>query len=126
MSRQIIEAIEQRRRVNGREVITATSYRAMVQRMTDPDHVAYPRYGGAGLGIEPSFLGRGGYRVFLSVVGRRPSREYTLDRIDVTRGYFADNLRWATRQQQQANRCKKYEDMTVEEQSAYNDMCEVF
>lgn len=43
------------------------------------------------------------FRVFLEDMGERPDGT-TLDRIDGTRGYFKDNVRWATATQQARNR----------------------
>ena len=37
-------------------------------------------------------------------MGRRPSKEYQLDRIDNNKGYSKENCRWATRAQNQRNR----------------------
>ncbi len=44
------------------------------------------------------------FESFLAEVGRRPSPEMTLDRIDNNRGYEPGNVRWATKLVQQRNR----------------------
>jgi hypothetical protein len=65
--------------------------------------------------------GKGGYERFLSDMGRKPSIELTIDRKDSTGHYscghcnqciengWADNCRWATREEQNNNRscCRK-------------------
>src|SRR6266851_2558330 len=43
------------------------------------------------------------YENFLADMGRKPSREYTLDRRDGRKGYTKDNCRWATRKEQSRN-----------------------
>ena len=47
---------------------------------------------------------RQSYEAFLGDVGRRPSPAHSLDRIDNDRGYEPNNVRWATREQQNRNR----------------------
>lgn len=45
-----------------------------------------------------------GFQQFLKDMGSRPGKEYSLDRIDNTKGYSPDNCRWATSKQQSRNR----------------------
>jgi hypothetical protein len=46
------------------------------------------------------------FNAFLAHIGRKPSPELTLDRIDNDGDYQPGNVRWATRQQQSSNRRK--------------------
>lgn len=81
---------------------TYSSWSNMVQRTTNFSRKDFETYGE--VGIDPSFLGRGGFENFLREVGERPSRKHSIDRIDNTKGYFPGNLRWATRRVQDENR----------------------
>lgn len=81
---------------------TYSSWANMVQRTTNFSHKSFPDY--ADRGVDPSFLGKGGFVRFLAEVGPRPSRDYTLDRIDNDKGYVPGNMRWATKPEQQQNR----------------------
>lgn len=44
------------------------------------------------------------FHQFLHDMGERPSKEYTLDRIDPSKGYCKSNCRWATKHEQSRNR----------------------
>jgi hypothetical protein len=79
-------------------------YRAwdsMIQRCTNPNRHQYEDYGGRGITICPQWFT---YEVFLKDVGRKPSPEYTLDRIRNNEGYYPGNVKWSTRKEQRVNR----------------------
>ena len=54
---------------------------------------------------------------FLADMGIRPSKKYTLDRIDNNKGYFPSNCRWATQEVQSNNKTNnvrvKYQGMEM-------------
>jgi hypothetical protein len=81
---------------------TYISWAGMVQRTTNFGHKSFLDY--ADRGVDPSFLGKGGFVRFLAEVGVRPSREHTLDRIDNAKGYVPGNMRWATKPEQEQNK----------------------
>lgn len=71
-------------------------------RCLNPNHIAYPDYGGRGISIHPDW--QDNFPAFLEHVGSRPSKHYSLDRIRNDRGYEPGNVRWATRLEQNNNR----------------------
>jgi len=80
----------------------------MIQRCFDPKCKGYRRYGGRGISVyEPWTI----YAVFerdvIAEIGYRPSRRYTIDRIDPDGNYEPGNIRWATAKQQANNKSKK-------------------
>jgi hypothetical protein len=71
----------------------------IVRRCENVNSRAYKNYGGRGIGICDRWRngngGRSGYELFLADVGPRPSRNHSIDRIDVDKGYHPGNVRWA-------------------------------
>lgn len=65
-----------------------TTYHGMVQRCTNPDSNGYENYGGRGVLISPRWLGEGGFKNFLEDMGRRPSKQHTLERKDNENGHY--------------------------------------
>jgi len=76
----------------------------MVQRCTNKNRKDYEDYGGRGIRIYFDWVGPGGFQQFLADVGERPSKQYSLDRIDPDGHYEPDNVRWATKSQQNSNK----------------------
>lgn len=78
---------------------TYTAWIAMRQRCENPQHPAYPQYGGRGLTVSSDWQT---FESFLADMGESPDNT-SLDRIDNSKGYFKLNCRWATRYEQQSN-----------------------
>lgn len=85
--------------------ITTPEYRswwAMISRCENPNVIGFQNYGGRGICICERW--RQSYSAFLEDMGRKPTRQHTLDRIQNDDGYFPSNCRWATKSEQAFNR----------------------
>ena len=71
-------------------------------RCTNPKIPGYQNYGARGIGMAQEWLQSSA--AFLTYVGRAPSPDHSLDRIDNTKGYVPGNVRWATRDEQANNK----------------------
>jgi hypothetical protein len=76
-------------------------WRGVKARCLNPNHPAFARYGGRGVGVCAAWATD--FVVFRDAVGEPPSAAHSLDRIDNDKGYEPGNVRWATRTEQNRN-----------------------
>jgi hypothetical protein len=76
-------------------------WNSMIQRCTNPKNQDWPNYGGRGVTVCSRWLT---FENFLSDMGRRPSKDHSLDRKESSGNYEPDNCRWATSIEQNRNR----------------------
>lgn len=87
----------------------------MIKRCENPNNTAYKDYGGRGIQVCQEW--RNSFDLFYSHVSKLPNfgeKGYTLDRSDNSQGYFAGNVRWATRKEQANNRRVRQDAITFD------------
>lgn len=75
---------------------------SMKQRCNNKNNSGYSNYGGRGIKVckrwETSFSN------FISDMGKKPTTNHSIERVDNNKGYSPDNCVWATRKQQSRNK----------------------
>ena len=86
------------------------AYKGIIGRILDPSHMDYSNYGGRGIDMDPrynpSFENQGltlAFENFFNDIGDIPTG-LTIDRKDTNKGYWKDNIRFATVEEQQRNK----------------------
>lgn len=82
--------------INGVQSRTYRAWNSMMTRCTNPKNNRYHRYGGRGITVCERWKK---FSNFLEDMGCCPSN-LTLDRKDGDKGYYKDNCRWATWEEQ--------------------------
>lgn len=73
----------------------------IIGRCCNPNTPYFKNYGARGIVMHDEW--RDDFMSFLSCIGLRPGRGYSLDRIDNDKGYVPGNVRWANKRAQSHN-----------------------
>lgn len=73
----------------------------VLQRCTDPAQPNYENYGGRGVTVCERWKH---FKNFVEDMGIRPSKNHSIDRIDVNGNYEPSNCKWSTRKEQNRNK----------------------
>lgn len=79
-----------------------STWRSLITRCYDPKRENYKNYGGRGITVYPEW--RESFAAFLTYVGRKPSPEHSINRINNNGNYEPGNVEWATPLDQSKNR----------------------
>lgn len=79
-----------------------TSWEGMIERCYNMNKKGYKNYGGRGIQVCDRW--KETFENFLSDMSLKPSKEYSIDRIDVNGNYEPGNCRWATVKEQSINK----------------------
>lgn len=91
--------------INNKTTTEYYCWQSLKDRCTNKNRTYWKHYGGRGI----TFCERWQkFESFIADMGRKPSPQHSLDRINVNGNYEPSNCRWATPSQQASNRRRKF------------------
>lgn len=99
------------------------AWNSLIQRCYNTKDKRYHVYGALGIIVCDKWLNS--FSNFINDVGRRPSAEYSIDRINVNGNYEPGNCRWATSKVQARNRKNSYYVTFRNESKALSEWAEI-
>lgn len=97
------------------------SWAHMKERCLNASCADYPDYGGRGITVCDRW--QGSFEAFFADMGRKPTAEFSIDRIDVNGSYEPSNCRWASPMEQAQNQRKTRYVMLEGEALALREAC---
>ena len=79
-----------------------STYYGMISRCYNESNDSYIYYGGRGIKVCDRWLES--FENFLADMGEKPSKDHSIDRINVNGNYEASNCKWATKIEQENNK----------------------
>lgn len=93
----------------------------MLQRCLNPKNSNYYKYGKVGITVCTEWLT---FSSFLKDMGNKPSKEYSIDRIDGTKGYYKENCKWSTILEQNNNLKSNRKVINIKTSEEYNSIAQ--
>jgi hypothetical protein len=119
--RQIIAELSNQFSMTEKELQNLYSiWKAMLGRCTNSNDKDFARYGGRGITICENWLD---FANFVKDMGLRPSKLYSIDRVDNDKGYNKENCRWATLIEQAFNKSTTVKVMFNDQQLSLKEAC---
>jgi hypothetical protein len=78
------------------------SWWSMKNRCYDPNHKNYKHYGGRGIRVCEEW--NENFSAFLNDMGKKPTSNHTIERVEIDKGYYKENCKWATKMEQARNK----------------------